>query len=77
MTRVGKTMFSISLFFAVCVCVCVVPNQSQLFIVVSDWGSYIGCHFPFGFCGVLFSVFVPDRTVRGQICYICLSVSCK
>ena len=24
-----------------------VPNQRQLFIVVSDWGSYLGSHFPF------------------------------
>ena len=23
-----------------------VPNQRQLFIVVSDWGSYLGSHFP-------------------------------
>ena len=30
-----------------------VPNQRQLFIVVSDWGSYLGCHFPFWFCGLL------------------------
>jgi hypothetical protein len=28
-----------------------VPNQRQLFIVVSDWGSYLGCHFHFGFVG--------------------------
>ena len=51
-TRVGKSMFSISLFLAVCV----FPNQRQLSIVVSDWGSYIGCRFPFGFGGILFSV---------------------
>jgi hypothetical protein len=31
-----------------------VPNQRQLFIVVSDWGSYLGSHFPFGVCGILF-----------------------
>ena len=30
-----------------------VPNQRQLFIVVSDWGSYLGSHFPFGVCGFL------------------------
>jgi hypothetical protein len=30
-----------------------VPNQRQLLIVVSDWGSYLGCHFPFWFCGLL------------------------
>ena len=30
-----------------------VPNQRQLFIVVSDWGSYLGCHFPFWFCVLL------------------------
>ena len=28
-----------------------VPNQRQLFIVVSDWGSYLGSHFPFVFVG--------------------------
>ena len=28
-----------------------VPNQRQLFIVVSDWGSYLGCHFHVGFVG--------------------------
>jgi hypothetical protein len=47
----GKSMFSISLFWP-----SVVPNQRQLSIVVSDWGSHISCHFPFGFCGILFSV---------------------
>ena len=30
-----------------------VPYQRQLFIVVSDWGSYLGSHFPTGFCGIL------------------------
>ena len=30
-----------------------VLNQRQLFIVVSDWGSYFGSHFPFVFCGIL------------------------
>ena len=24
-----------------------VPNQRQLFIIVSDWGSYLSSHFPF------------------------------
>ena len=52
MTRVGESMFSISLLFLPSV----VPNQRQLSIVVSDWGSYISCDFPFGFCGELFSV---------------------
>ena len=28
-----------------------VPNQRQLFIVVSDWGSYFGSHFPLVFVG--------------------------
>ena len=28
-----------------------VPNQRQLFIVVSDWGSYLGSHFPLVFVG--------------------------
>ena len=51
-TRVGESMFSISLLFLPIV----VPNQRQLSIVVSDWGSYMSCDFPFGFCGELFSV---------------------
>jgi hypothetical protein len=29
-----------------------VPNQRQLFIVVSDWGSYLGSHFPIVICGI-------------------------
>ena len=33
-----------------------VPNQRQLIIVVSDWGSYLGNHFPTVFCGILFWV---------------------
>jgi hypothetical protein len=28
-----------------------VPNQKQLFIVVSDMGSYLGSHFPLVFVG--------------------------
>jgi hypothetical protein len=31
-----------------------VPNQKQLFIVVSDCGSYLGSHFPTVFCRILF-----------------------
>jgi hypothetical protein len=27
------------------------PNQRQLFIVVYDWGSYLGSHFPIVFVG--------------------------
>ena len=49
MTRVGtlsmSRVFSHLGFF---VCLCwpdMVPNQRQLFIVVSDWGSYLGSHF--------------------------------
>ena len=30
-----------------------VPNQRQLFIVVSEWGSDLGCHFPFCFLWVI------------------------
>ena len=30
-----------------------VPNQRQLFIVVSDWGSYLGSHFPIVIRGIL------------------------
>ena len=30
-----------------------VPNQRQLFIVVSDWGSYLGSHFPMVISGLL------------------------
>ena len=30
-----------------------VPNQRQLFIIVSDWGSYLGCHFPNVLCGIM------------------------
>ena len=43
-------------FLFLCFLLCVVPNQRQLSIVVSDWGSYISCNFPFGLCGVLFAV---------------------
>ena len=38
------------------VCLCwldMVPNQRQLFIIVSDWGSYLGSHFPNLCCGIL------------------------
>ena len=30
-----------------------VPNQRQLIIVVFDWGSYLGSHFPFCVGGFL------------------------
>ena len=30
-----------------------VPNQRQLFIVVSDWGPYLGSHIPWVFRGLL------------------------
>ena len=30
-----------------------VPNQSQLFIVVSDWGPYLGSHMLWIVCGLL------------------------
>ena len=30
-----------------------VPNERQLFIVVSDWGSYLGSHFSFCVRGFL------------------------
>ena len=30
-----------------------VPNQRQLFIVISDWGSYLGSHFLICVCGIL------------------------
>ena len=59
MTRVGTLVF-VCLGFFVCVgvfvCLCwpdMVPNQRQLFIVVSDWGSYLGSHFPHLCCGIL------------------------
>ena len=35
-----------------------VPNQRQLFIVVSDWGSYLGSHFPLVFVGSCLCVVV-------------------
>ena len=57
MTRVGTLVFCMSRGFCmsrvvvglgVFVYLCwpdMVPNQRQLFIVVSDWGSYLGCPF--------------------------------
>jgi hypothetical protein len=47
-------MLSISLLFLPSV----VPNQRQLSSVVSDWGSYLSCDFPLGFCGELFPVYL-------------------
>ena len=50
-TRVG-TLVVVCLGFLssrVFVCLCwpdMVPNQRQLFIIVSDSGSYLGSHFP-------------------------------
>ena len=38
-----------------------VPNQRQLFIVVSDWGSYLGSHFPIVLCGILSTVCLVAR----------------
>ena len=52
MTRVGTLVFCMSRVFedlGVFVYLCwpdMVPNQRQLFIVVSDWGSYFGRPFP-------------------------------
>jgi hypothetical protein len=33
-----------------------VLNQRQLFIVVSDWGPYLGSYIPWIVCGFLFYV---------------------
>ena len=45
MTRVGTLVF---VYLGGFVCLCwpdMVPNQRQLFIVLSDWGSYLGSQF--------------------------------
>ena len=39
-----------------------VPNQRQLFIVVSDWGSYFGSHFPLVFVGTCLCASAPVST---------------
>ena len=63
MTRVVCVVFVLSRGF-VCLGVVVylgvclwlprlVPNQRQLFIVVSDWGPYLGSHIPWVFGGLL------------------------
>ena len=48
MTRVGNLCFLILCWPGV------VPNQRQLSIVVSDWGSYLGSLFPPVVCVILF-----------------------
>ena len=48
-----------------------VPNQRQLFIVVSDWGSYLGCHFPFWFCGLLSMCSCMSALVL-HVSFVCL-----
>ena len=59
-------------------CRSMVANQRQLFIIVSDWGSYLVCHFPFWFCGLLSMcrcmsarVFIASRS----FCYLCFLFS--
>ena len=48
----------------------------QLSIVVSDWGSYISCSFPFGFRGQLFSVSCLHLTATyQQHIYLAISIS--
>jgi hypothetical protein len=42
-----------SRFFVCLCCPDMVPNQRQLFIVVSDWGLYLGSHFLICVCGIL------------------------
>ena len=67
MTRVGILVSLFLCFLFLCFLPSVVPNQRQLFIVVSDWGSHISCHSPFGVCGILFfvsSVKPAERDVR-------------
>jgi hypothetical protein len=44
-----------------------VPNQRQLFIVVSDWGSHLGSHFPTGFCGIMFFVLMPVSSTERHV----------
>ena len=73
-TRVGESMFSL-LFLPR-----VVPNQRQLSIIVSDWGSYISCDFAFGFCWrVIFclAVLLPDRTVCFRFFYFVILLRCS
>ena len=40
-----------------------VPNQRQLFIVVSDWGSYLGSHFLTVCCGILLCVVNCEHSI--------------
>ena len=46
-----------------------VPNQRQLFIVVSDWGSYLGSHFPFCVRGFLLYVQLPVCSIHISITF--------
>ena len=47
-----------------------VPNQRRLFIVVSDWGSYLGCHFPFWFGGLLSALVIIRVTFVLLVCLV-------
>jgi hypothetical protein len=50
-----------------------VPNQRQLYVVVSDWGSYLGSHSPIVLCGILST----DSCLCAQqiaACFVCAFV---
>jgi hypothetical protein len=47
-----------------------VANQRQLFIVVSDWGSYLNSHFPTVFWGILFLCSCLWAPHRHHISYV-------
>ena len=58
-----------------------VTNQRQLFIVVSDWGSYLGSHFPLVFVGswsmfsCLSALFLKLHVSFVHVCFDLLSFS--
>jgi hypothetical protein len=45
-----------------------VPNQRQLCIVDSDWGSYLGSHFPIVFVGSCLQLVAFVYTSSGTVC---------
>ena len=50
-----------------------VSNQRQLFIVVSDWGSYLGSQFLIVLCGILSTdPCVHTSSVTFSLCFIVL-----
>ena len=53
-----------------------VPNQRQLSIIASDWGSYLGSLFPLGFCGILFLCSACEHSITSRfICFCIVLVS--